>query len=81
MDIDTATYTVTGKRGPGAMRVEWEFAPIEQASCARTVRIYGSVQGADPLVTRPLEIVMQPASIAAVACMDASSDRRTVTRT
>lgn len=72
------TYTVIGKRGYGATRVEWEFAPIDLGSCLQTARIYGSTIGADPLVTTEPVTLENPASVEAVRCLHATADHRTV---
>lgn len=71
-------YTVIGKRGYGATRVEWEYAPLDDESCLQTARIYGSTIGAEPLVTVDDIALEEPASVAAVRCLHATDERRTV---
>jgi hypothetical protein len=76
----TGSYIVTGKRGYGSTRVEWEFSPMGDDMCYMTCRIYGSNYG-PALVTRYPVSVDSPASVAAVACINAGramDDWRTV---
>lgn len=69
-------HIVTGKRGPGRMRVEWVFTPTT-AGCSEVCRIYGSC--GTLLVERPMPDVALTSAQAAVACIDACpGDKRTV---
>jgi hypothetical protein len=72
-------YIVTGKCGNGTSRVEWQYTDVDGVQCERVCRIYGST-GNDPLVTVGPITVDNRASIAAIACLDAANERRTISR-